>query len=118
MAFQEGSLEVCEILRQYTNVGGVDDSEAFVNQAIYRGSGLNSNDTLRSQGFNFKDVLVHIDLKGSPPIFDFLMRYLEFVLSSFEFLVTGFVFEFEDMFPFQGHLSSVASPKAYSREQI
>ena len=46
------------------------------------------------------------------------MRYLEFVATRFEFLVRGFVFEFEDMFPFEGHLQSVASSKAYSREQI
>ena len=46
------------------------------------------------------------------------MRYIEFVVTRFEFLVTGFVFEFEDMFPFEGLLQSVASPKAYSREQI
>lgn len=73
---------------------------------------------MRSEGFGFKDVFVHIDLKGAPPLFDFLMRYLEFVISRFEYLVTGFVFEFEDMFPFQGHLKSVASPKAYTLEQI
>ena len=32
--------------------------------------------------------------------------------------MSGFVFEFEDMFPFEGHLKSVVSPKAYTREQI
>lgn len=51
-------------------------------------------------------------------MFDFLKRFIEFVTTRFEYLVTGFVFEFEDMFPFEGHLSSVASPKAYSRAQI
>ena len=61
---------------------------------------------------------MHLDLKGAPPVFDFLMRYLEFLTTRFEFLVTGFVLEFEDMFPYEGHLASVASPKAYSREQI
>ena len=92
-----------------------DDSEAFLKHQIYRGQN-NEISPLRSEGFNFKDVFVHLDLKGAPPVFDFLMRYLEFLTTRFEFLVTGFVLEFEDMFPYEGHLASVASPKAYSRE--
>ena len=39
-------------------------------------------------------------------------------MTEFEHLVTGFVFEFEDMFPFEGSLRDVASPKAYTKDQI
>ena len=71
-----------------------------------------------TEGFSFKDVFVHIDLKGAPPLFDFLIKFIEFVSNKFDKLVTGFVFEFEDMFPFEGHLKCVSSPMAYTREQI
>ena len=83
---------------------------------MHQKAGLSAS--IRSDGFNFKDVFVHIDLKGAPPLFDFLLRYIEYVSRRFEHLVSGFVFEFEDMFPFEGHLKSVVSHKAYSREQI
>ena len=36
----------------------------------------------------------------------------------FKHLVTGLVFELEDMFPYEGHLQPIASPKAYSKSQI
>ena len=94
---------------------GQTTSGQNVQRQIYHSQNESS---LRGDGFTFKDVLLHIDLKGAPPKFDFLMRYLEFVSSKFEFLVRGFVLEFEDMFPFEGQLQSVASSKAYSREQI
>jgi len=119
VALQEGNLEVCEVIRHHLEEGkskGVDDCEAFVNQHLHRAPGQGAS--LRQDGFTFKDVLVHVDLKGAPPLFDFLVRYIEYVTNRFEYLVTGFVFEFEDMFPFEGHLKCVASSKAYTREQI
>lgn len=130
LAFNEGNLSVCEIIRrsspEYLGGSGLqyDDSELYAKQhATHSGSNSNftsDNDScsIRRQGFKFKDVFVHVDLKGAPPVFDFLMRYLEFIVQRHEYLVTGFIFEFEDMFPFEGHLKSAASPKAYSKEQI
>ena len=49
---------------------------------------------------------------------EFLVRLIEFINDRFKYLVTGLLFEFEDMFPYEGRLRQAASPKAYSRQQI
>ena len=66
----------------------------------------------------FKDVFVHIDFKGAPPTFEFLLQFLRFIGSKFRHFVTGIMFEFEDCFPYQGYLESVTCFKAYSPDQI
>ena len=65
-----------------------------------------------------KDIFVHLDFKGAPPTFNFLCQLIKFMSLQFKNLITGLVFEFEDMFPFDGHLASIASNKAYSKEEI
>ena len=45
---------------------------------------------------------------------EFLVRLIEFINDRFKYLVTGLLFEFEDMFPYEGRLGQAASPKAYS----
>lgn len=56
---------------------------------------------------SFNEVLVHIDFKGAPPKFDFLMNFMQFIASgsrSSQQVATGFLLEFEDMLPFEGQL--------------
>ena len=36
---------------------------------------------------------------------DFLIRLIEFINDRFKYLVTGLIFEFEDMFPYEGRLA-------------
>lgn len=55
----------------------------------------------------FKDVFIHIDLKGAPPTFTFLLKFIRFLGQQYQGLVTGIVFEFEDTFPYDGFLSEL-----------
>lgn len=78
----------------------------------------------------FKEVLIHLDLKGAPPKFEFLMDFIGFfasgrgekVGSSKIGLVTGFLIEFEDTLPFRGSLECVradaGTQKCYTEDQI
>jgi hypothetical protein len=52
----------------------------------------------------FNQVVLHIDMKGAPPKFEFLERLLRFVSSHSKHVVNGVLIEFEDMFPFTGFL--------------
>jgi hexosaminidase len=62
--------------------------------------------------------MIHLDMKGAPPKFEFLERLLKFISAHFKHLVNGVIIEFEDMFPFTGFLSQINSPNCYSKEQI
>ena len=78
----------------------------------------------------FGEVLIHLDLKGAPPKFEFLMDFISFFASgrgdkagANKFgLVTGFLMEFEDTLPFKGNLECVRADsgiqKCYTVDQI
>jgi hexosaminidase len=70
----------------------------------------------------FKEVLVHIDLKGAPPKFEFLLEFINYLLTkpTGRHVITGFLFEFEDMFPYRDNLHALRSDTvpAYSVEQV
>ena len=71
--------------------------------------------------FKDKEVFIHLDFKGAPPKFEFLMDFIKFIcIKKFPSLITGFVFEFEDMLPFTGNLSIIRSVKypTYTKNQI
>ena len=59
--------------------------------------------------------LIHLDLKGAPPKFEYL---LEFIETSKKFGATGFLVEYEDMFPWSGELKVLARNDAYTTEQL
>lgn len=54
----------------------------------------------------FKEVLLHLDLKGAPPKFEFLLDLINFVVkkTSGGHVITGFLIEFEDMLPYNSSL--------------
>ena len=119
MAFEAGNIEVCEIIRSAHDLSYCDP-DSFI-QSQVTNTQTNVVEDLLEEGREssspfLKDVFVHIDLKGAPPKFDYLVRLIEFISERFKYLVTGLVFEFEDMFPFEGHLQQVSSPKAYSKQ--
>ncbi|XP_046357541.2 hexosaminidase D-like [Haliotis rufescens] len=59
--------------------------------------------------------LVHLDLKGAAP----KLSYLEKIFPLIEqWGATGLIMEYEDMFPYHGNLSEVASSQAYSVEEV
>mmetsp|Transcript_32357 Transcript_32357/g.49516 ORF Transcript_32357/g.49516 Transcript_32357/m.49516 type:complete len:235 (-) Transcript_32357:42-746(-) len=74
----------------------------------------------------FPDVLIHLDLKGAPPKFEFLMDFIKFFAlpgknrSDQASTVTGFLIEFEDMLPFKGNLHSIRNDRGpcYTKEEI
>jgi hypothetical protein len=85
---------------------------------------------VRQEKSLFKDVLIHLDLKGAPPKFEFLMDFINFFGSSKDEkncsnqygLVTGFLIEFEDTLPFKGNLECIRADssheKCYTPDQI
>jgi len=62
-----------------------------------------------------KERLIHFDLKGAPPKVDYLVKILKL---SAELGATGVLMEYEDMFPFEGRLASVAATNHYSRKDV
>jgi len=72
-------------------------------------------ETFGSPVVNLREKLVHFDLKGMPPT-------VEAYKTIFPFLkhigVTGVLMEYEDMFPFQGLLQSIANKAAYNVSDI
>lgn len=66
----------------------------------------------------FKEVLIHLDLKGAPPTFSFLKDIVRYISTKFEKIVTGILFEFEDMFPYDGNLRPLRCENNYSKQEI
>ncbi|XP_073826444.1 hexosaminidase D-like isoform X3 [Musca autumnalis] len=59
--------------------------------------------------------LVHFDLKGAPPKISFLKQLLP-VMKTLG--ATGLLIEYEDMFPFEGNISTLSAKNAYNREEL
>uniref|UniRef100_A0A8C6RDK6 Hexosaminidase D n=1 Tax=Nannospalax galili TaxID=1026970 RepID=A0A8C6RDK6_NANGA len=63
----------------------------------------------------FKMRLVHLDLKGAPP----KVSYLSEVFPLFHALgANGLLIEYEDMFPYEGHLKVLRAKYAYSPAEV
>lgn len=62
-----------------------------------------------------KHRLVHLDLKGAPPVISYLKKVLS---SAVELGATGVLLEWEDMFPWSGRLAAVAATNHYSRAEV
>ena len=65
----------------------------------------------------FEQILIHIDFKGAPPKFDFLMDFVKFFATNK--VITGFLLEFEDTLPYKGNLECVRadrSEKCYTED--
>nr|XP_008508635.1 PREDICTED: hexosaminidase D-like [Equus przewalskii] len=63
----------------------------------------------------FKRRLVHLDLKGAPP----KVSYLSEIFPLFHALgANGLLIEYEDMFPYEGHLRLLRAKHAYSPFEI
>ncbi|XP_014644870.1 PREDICTED: hexosaminidase D [Ceratotherium simum simum] len=63
----------------------------------------------------FKMRLVHLDLKGAPP----KVSYLSEIFPLFHTLgANGLLIEYEDMFPYEGHLRLLRAKHAYSPFEI
>ena len=59
--------------------------------------------------------LVHFDLKGAPPTREYL---IELMKDMKELGADGFLFEYEDMFPWSGEFELLRAPHAYTTENI
>ena len=59
--------------------------------------------------------LVHFDLKGAPPKLNYLLRVMKYTR---EFGANGFLIEYEDMFPWDGELTSLRRKNAYTKDDI
>ncbi|VVD00245.1 unnamed protein product [Leptidea sinapis] len=64
---------------------------------------------------NLEHVIVHIDMKGSPP----KLTYLKSLLPELQELgVTGLLLEYEDMFPYEGRLVNISATNCYEKTEL
>lgn len=63
----------------------------------------------------FREIIVHLDLKGAPPIVP-VYEWLFPLLKSLG--VKGVLMEYEDMFPYSGELAKVSRASHYNRSDI
>ncbi|XP_007652522.1 hexosaminidase D isoform X2 [Cricetulus griseus] len=74
-----------------------------------------NNKTSMSCSTPFKMRLVHLDLKGAPP----KVSYFSEVFPLFHALgANGLLIEYEDMFPYEGHLRLLRAKHAYSHSEV
>ena len=59
--------------------------------------------------------IVHLDLKGAPPKMQYL---LDFVVLAKSLGATGFLIEYEDMFPWKGRYEVLKRKYAYSEDEV
>lgn len=72
--------------------------------------------SLREQKLVFVgDRIVHLDLKGAPPKISYYRKL--FPLFS-KLGATGFLIEYEDMFPYKGELSNISALNCYTLDEI
>lgn len=59
--------------------------------------------------------LVHLDLKGAPPLVSYYRRFFPFIKN---LGATGILIEYEDMFPYDGVLRNLSAKNSYSKLQV
>lgn len=102
------------------------DTPGGETQSIVRPIGNLPENVYMSQGaapVNPKDTpifvperrLVHFDLKGAPPKIDYLQQLIPLIV---QLGGTGLLIEYEDMFPYDGVLKSIAATNHYTRAEI
>ena len=64
---------------------------------------------------SFPSFVVHVDLKGSPPRVNYLLKLMSW-LGSHD--VSAVLLEYEEMFPFDQRIGELASPKGFSHNNI
>ena len=94
------------------------DSGGAIQQNEGKGPGsqlYQEPDPLDGDYFAKLERLVHLDLKGAPP----LVSYFEKLFPVLRKLgATGLLMEYEDMFPYTGNISILASGNAYSLSDL
>lgn len=63
----------------------------------------------------FKNIIVHLDLKGAPPRVEYLIEFFK-LLSKHH--VDGILIEYEDMFPYSGDIEEIRRDLHYSENDI
>lgn len=59
--------------------------------------------------------VVHLDLKGSPPLISYLQTLIPILAGAG---ATDLLIEWEDMFPYTGHLVNISARNAYTRAEV
>ncbi|WKY09604.1 hypothetical protein Q1695_002174 [Nippostrongylus brasiliensis] len=63
----------------------------------------------------YEHIIVHFDLKGAPPKFQYFLDLLRLVAKAG---ATGILLEWEDMFPWSGELEIARSTHAYTEQEV
>lgn len=67
------------------------------------------------KGVNLSKVIVHIDLKGSPPKLEYLTSLLPLLN---DVGANGLLMEYEDMFPYKGDIVNLSSKYCYKEHEV
>lgn len=79
------------------------------NYAFYEG-GVDPRETRR-----FRNVIVHVDLKGAPPRVEYLIEFFKLLSNHY---VDGVLIEYEDMFPYSDEIEGIKRDDHYSEDDI
>uniref|UniRef100_A0A1I7UE65 beta-N-acetylhexosaminidase n=1 Tax=Caenorhabditis tropicalis TaxID=1561998 RepID=A0A1I7UE65_9PELO len=79
------------------------------NYAFFEG-GIDPRESRR-----FKNVIVHLDLKGAPPRVEYLIEFFKLLSRNY---VDGVLIEYEDMFPYRDEIELIRRENHYSEEDI
>lgn len=75
----------------------------------------NQDSLKRKWNMTLQYVVVHLDLKGSPP----LLSYLKSILKQLkDHGTTALLIEYEDMFPFEGRLVNLTARNCYKKDEV
>lgn len=119
-------MEVCDLMLRYhtdevDQRGSSDNADSRVKateKALTMYMDCKDFESERCDEKVFKEVIVHLDMKGAPPTFAFFKRFVSFIGERYGKLVTGILLELEDTFPYEGYLTPLRGLNFYSKEQL
>lgn len=86
VAHENGYLEICDIIHQYTlkqdsseKLESNNDQDIDVDALQLKLLDSQVPNVERQDNKLFQEVLIHIDLKGAPPIFEYLKKLIQYI---------------------------------------
>ena len=68
-----------------------------------------------SQAEEKLQIVVHLDFKGAPPLTSYLQELFPLISVAG---ATALLLEYEDMFPYEGHLKNISARNAYTKSEV
>lgn len=117
----EEAYPLSELTESPVDVARRQQYEAQIMGRLRSGEQYKSSERAKYDRFDRNSALfkghkiVHLDLKGAPPVVDY---YSELLGLLNKLGATGILLEYEDMFPFHGEIRNISATNCYSKEDI